>query len=121
MTTFPLRRTEFTSVPLKRSPAVLIFEPMALEILVEREVPAGTIRGDRGGVGAGGTGVGAGGVADEDGAADAGVAGGAGTAPVADWPGGGAACSVFGVGFLHAVRNIESENAIPRTNATRGW
>jgi len=63
-------------VPSKRSPALLVFEPMALEIRVEREVPAGTIRGDGGGVRAGGTGAGAGvaGVADEDGAGAALVA-----------------------------------------------
>lgn len=87
---------------------------MELEILVEREVPAGIIRGGGGGAGAGGgTGAGAGaaGVAGED---------GAGVAPVADCPGGGAGCSDGGAGLLHAVRNIESENAIPRVSARRG-
>lgn len=87
---------------------------MALEIRIESEVPAGIIRGGGGGAGVGGgTGAdaGAAGVAGDD---------GAGVAPVADWPGGGAGCSDGGAGLLHAVRNMESENAIPRVSATRG-
>ena len=94
---------------------MLVFELTPLEILVEREVPAGIILG--GGGGGGGTGAGGGTVAGAPGVAGEGCAG---AAPVADWPGGGAGCSDGGAGLLHAVRNIERENAIPRVSATRG-
>jgi hypothetical protein len=55
MTTLPFRLTDFTKVPLKLPPALLVLELNVLEIRVEKEVPAGRIRGTGG---AGGTGAG---------------------------------------------------------------